>query len=198
MPRFYTENLTKEELAKKIVEAAMKMKTGFHPPPLLLEESTNIGNVYVNSYRMGLSYLTPTIDKDLSKVVFCCENLECEPSEAFCGAGPICGFKVLPSGFTYLGSTAGGDWECPLFFLIYWDGKKLRGYIPKDGNLWNTDLKAAYGNDEEEFDMEGADAKNIKKRFGVEVEYHDDLTEDIDCDKVIAEIELRIQPKGVE
>ena len=36
-----------------------------------------------------------------------------------------------------------------MFFIIYWDGKKLRAYVPTDGNPWNTDTKEAYGNDEE-------------------------------------------------
>lgn len=192
MPRFFTQKLTKEELAAKIVAAASVKKTPYHNP-VLEPQSSDIETVYVNSYRMGLPVLTEQVIKDLAKVQFDSENHECRPDEAFCGAGEIAGFRTLPNGLTYLGCTAGGDWECPLFYIIYWDGKKLRGYIPKDGNFWNTDLKAAYGNDEEEFDQEGADAANIKKRFGVEVEHHSEFDQDFDCDKLIADIENRIQ-----
>lgn len=48
----------------------------------------------------------------------------------------------------------------PIFFCIYWSGKELRAYIPKEGNLWNTDTKSAYGDNPE------SDLKNLRKRFG--------------------------------
>lgn len=46
-----------------------------------------------------------------------------------------------------------------MYFIIYWDGEKLRGYIPEDGNPWNTATREAYGNNEEQ------DTENIKERF---------------------------------
>lgn len=91
--------------------------------------------------------LTPQIEKDLSKVEFDSENIDAEK------------IKTLSNGMYYLGVFAGGDWEQSVFFVIYWDGNKLRGYIPKEGNLWNTDTKIAYGNNDE------ADLKNYKKRW---------------------------------
>lgn len=52
--------------------------------------------------------------------------------------------------FSFIGCNAGGDWEYPISFLIYidQDGKTFRGYIPKEGNVWNYDTKQAFGNDE--------------------------------------------------
>ena len=73
--------------------------------------------------------------------------------------GEFLGFQTLDNGMNYLGMMAGGDWEYPVYFVIYWDGRNLRAYIPTEGNLWNTKAKIAYGNDEE-------DGINILKRFG--------------------------------
>lgn len=101
--------------------------------------------------------LTPTVEMDLAKVKFDTENITSE-NYTF-GPTPLLGYKKLSNGMSYYGVCAGGDWETPVFFLIYWDGKKLRGYVPEKGNLWNTDTKQAYGNDDE------ADLKNARKRY---------------------------------
>lgn len=96
------------------------------------------------------------LGKDL-KVNFDFENFESPGSNH--GKGSLLGFNTLANGLTYCGMSAGGDWEYPVFFIVYWDGKKLRGYVPTEGNPWNTTTKAAYGNDEP------ADLKNAKKRW---------------------------------
>lgn len=70
----------------------------------------------------------------------------------------LCGLHTLSNGLTFWGMYGGGDWEAAVFFIVYWDGR-LRGYVPKDGNCWNTITKEAYGNDEEE------DYKDGKKRW---------------------------------
>lgn len=97
------------------------------------------------------------LGKDL-KVKFSFENFECPGPNAY-GKGSLLGFKTLSNGMTYCGMSAGGDWEYPVFFIVYWDGKKLRGYVPTDGNPWNTTTKEAYGNKDVE------DLKNAKKRW---------------------------------
>jgi hypothetical protein len=71
----------------------------------------------------------------------------------------LMGYHTLSNGLTFCGMCAGGDWEHPVFFIVYWDGKKLRAYVPTDGNPWNTTTKRAYGNDD------GADLKNARKRW---------------------------------
>lgn len=55
----------------------------------------------------------------------------------------------MDNGFTFLGVTAGGDWEEPVFFIIYFDGKGLRGYIPENGNTYNKITKTAFGSEGE-------------------------------------------------
>lgn len=118
-----------------------------------------------------------TIRKDLLKVNFDLENLERAPGSF--GPQRLMGFKTLKNGFTFLGVCAGGDWEEPVFFIIYWNGKSLRGYIPTQGNLWNTDTHMAYGNysiDESEND--NIDTRNKNKRNDLlNNNYNEDLIE---------------------
>ena len=113
--------------------------------------------------------LTPAVEKDLKKVDFCDENTECKKGEGY--SDGRAGFATLSNGLTILGVTAGGDWESPLFYCIYYDGRGLRAYIPTEGNPWNTKTKKAYGNDEgADGDEETAgggrsDEDNCQKRF---------------------------------
>lgn len=96
------------------------------------------------------------IEKDLAKVEFDFENCDLDGSEF---GGEWCGYHTLDNGLTFLGVKAGGDWELPIFFIVYWDGKNLRAYIPTEGNPWNTTSKQAFGNDPD------ADYENAKKRW---------------------------------
>lgn len=106
------------------------------------------------------------------------ENFEYRPRDAYCDTASIVGFRTLSNGLTYLGIVAGGDWEFPVFLIVYWDGKQLRGYVPKSGNPWNTDSKKAYGNDYG--DKENSDYKNMKKRYPEWVEKYGDGIEEGD------------------
>lgn len=53
----------------------------------------------------------------------------------------------MDNGFTFLGCAAGGDWEYPVHFAIYYDGKSLRGYVPRYCNSYNLKTKQAFGYD---------------------------------------------------
>jgi hypothetical protein len=115
------------------------------------------------------------IDNDLTKIEFDFENC-CigENNENY--EGYPCGYKVLPSGIPVLLVNAGGDWEFPICFALYFDGKSIRGYIPTEGNVFDKKNKSAYGN-------------------------HDDCPEDeellklIDSVSIINDINTRIQTK---
>lgn len=111
--------------------------------------------------------------KDLEKIDFDWENCDVEQ------------YLELQSGVTVALLYAGGDWEVPLYFAFYYDGKKFRAYMPSDSNVYNRTTKQAYGND----DSDDADAL---KHYGVE----DCHTIDTDMSKVIAEIEKRIEARG--
>ena len=76
------------------------------------------------------------------------------------------------SGVDFLSFLAGGDWEIPLLVILYWDGKKYRGYIPIKGNVINLKTKSAFGNYDEE------DEEYIKEYYGKEIEM-DEIEPDI-------------------
>lgn len=128
--------------------------------------------------------LKEKLDGDL-KVEFDLENVEQK--------GEMYGYKTLKdNGFTYFGVSAGGDWEFPVFFVVYWDGKKIRGYVPTDGNPWNTTTKQAFGNDDAE------DLKNAKKRWPKEyaaVEHFDSSDFNFDWKAIKYDITQRIRPQ---
>jgi hypothetical protein len=88
------------------------------------------------------------IQNDLSKITFDFENLDVE-DEAYENTG----FHTLDNGFSFLFGMASGDWECAIGFIIYWDGKKLRGYIPTLGNTFNLKKKCAFGSEDDGDDI---------------------------------------------
>ena len=124
-----------------------KSKAGFKKTPDLVIERN-----------MGMLKYLDCLEKDLSIVEFSGENTEIS---GFGDFGDAVGFNTLPNGVSYLGVVAGGDWECPMLFIIYWDGDKLRAYIPTDGNPWDKKKKWAYGNsdDDDGCDYDKANAK---------------------------------------
>ena len=122
--------------------------------------------------------LPSKIQKDIAKVQFDFENYNlgtADPNykseyardyEGYCGY-PV-GIEVLENGLPVLFVNAGGDWENPICFCIYFDGKELRGYVPSDGNVYNKKEKRAYGSEElEECDdideLPDGDADLIRK-----------------------------------
>lgn len=124
------------------------------------------------------------LDKDI-KVDFDLENFS-DSKDRF-GPKEIMGYNTLENGLTYLGCCAGGDWENPVYFIVYFDGKKLRGYIPTKGNVFNTTTKQAYGNDLE------LDKDNLIKKYGVN-HTGDVEDEDIDPKLIIEDVTARILP----
>lgn len=190
MSRTFTGHLTCDELAGAIAYAFAKSdRFDGEVPPSACRDAVDF--LKKNNLRTG--QVTPKIIQDLKKVNFDEENLEWEVGEGYSGTGSITGFHTLPNGLTILGVSAGGDWEMPLYFCLYFDGTQLRGYIPTDGNHWNTDTKTAYGSEGEAGveDDEKASSDNVKKRFGV------DSTEalgDMDPAAILADIQKRIVP----
>lgn len=97
--------------------------------------------------------LQAIFEKDLKKVEFDCENFEYESKSPVLvdSKNPqnLIGWHTLDNGFSFLGCYGGGDWEYPVFFILYWSGKEVRAYIPDKGNVYNHQIKQAYGNNEE-------------------------------------------------
>ncbi len=100
----------------------------------------------------------PKIIKDLSKINFDMENITFGnanpkfikyPSDYGAYGNYPVGYEVLSNGLPVLFVNAGGDWECPICFCIYFDGTDMRAYIPKNGNVYNVKEKCAYGSEED-------------------------------------------------
>lgn len=138
--------ITKDELLEKV--KMLHLKDHDYLDDMLEDETIDeLSSSFDESYVSLLVFKENSIiNKDLSKVLFDDENEEFTQKDAFTDdVNNLCGFHTLDNGFTFLGGMAGGDWEYPVFFIIYWDGKKLRGYIPVYGNTYNVDLNTAFG-----------------------------------------------------
>lgn len=119
-------------------------------------------------------------DKDGCGIEFDLENIGLDYSDY----SDIVGYNLTSTGVPYIGGAAGGDWELPVFFALYYDGTRIRLYVPKDGNCYNTDTKTAFGNDED------TDRRNIRKRLGP-VTYSDTyklMEQLVDIDAIKAEL----------
>jgi len=149
MGRTFTEKIDAETLAKKIFDACMKAgeEDAFFDKEDLEQYPTFVETIYNNSYELSIDGCTKKVIYDLSKVDYDTENFECADGEGYVGYD--CGFQTLSNGLTALFCTAGGYWEYPICFIIYWSGKELRGYIPTKGNRWNRSQQCAFGNDHE-------------------------------------------------
>ena len=74
------------------------------------------------------------IKKDFKGIRFNWENYD------------IVGDVRTTKGIPYQLFNAHGDWEIPVYFMVYYDGKRIRVYVPTVGNTWRQDLKQALGN----------------------------------------------------
>lgn len=139
MPRYFA-LISKEKLKEKIQEAYRKHED-------YNEEEDD------NSYSDWHEYihfptLTPAIIKDL-KIDCDGENMDASPDSQYELYKGITGFQKLDNGFEFLGICSGGDWEIAVYFIIYWDGKNLRAYLPSKGNYYNHRADKKYGNEGE-------------------------------------------------
>jgi len=114
--------------------------------PLFLDEDGEFEPSYIRFY-------STTIEKDLSKIDFDSENIGIGNADEDYSDCSFCnypaGYEVLENELPVLFVNSGGDWEHPICYCIYWDGKNLRGYIPKDGNVYNRKEKCAFGSEYE-------------------------------------------------
>jgi hypothetical protein len=134
------------------------------------------------------------INEDWSKINFDRENLYVCHKHSESTDWQL-GFQTLDNGFTYVGIVAGGDWEHPIYAIIYHDGKQFRGYVPTKGNIFNPVTKSAFGNeDDEELYIKGLLALGIHVPENCDVAF-------LDCNFNFAEIrkdiESRIQLDGI-
>jgi hypothetical protein len=143
-------------------------------PIITLDELKAKLDKYINPDLDGDDFpynLPEAVHKDIAKVEFDFENWSVgfsiytgKDEEGF--SDYLAGYCTLPSGIPVLLMNAGGDWEFPICFAIYFDGKGLRAYIPEDGNSYNKKLKSAWGNNSDE-DIEDDEAAKLVDRLAI-------------------------------
>ena len=116
-------------------------------------------NLIDKHYDLSDIVYSSEVEDDLSSSVrFDMENLERFGTEYsynhLPGLENLEGYEMLGGcdseyEFPVLWVAAGGDWELPLVFIIYiGEDDKLHAYVPYDGNAYNHDKGAAYGNND--------------------------------------------------
>jgi len=202
MPRYFTEKLNKEQFVEKIIKFLLGNGLEGH------FSETQTKTAYMNG-TSALFHYDDLIERDLQKIKFDFENTWHSQDEYGYGDGVpvLLGVNELGDGFVFLGALAAGDWEFPVYHIIYWDGKNFRGYVPEDGNVFNRTTRTAYGNDEysicdedEEIPEEAIADKNsdysdMVKKYGKFLvgEKAETL---FDMEKIKADIANRIKFKG--
>lgn len=104
---------------------------------------------------------------DLSEIEVDFENVEAfggeDSYDHLPGLESLDGYEMLGSGasaFPVLWCAGGGDWEYPVAFVLYMgDDGRLRAYIPDDGNVYNRENKAAFGNSDDDPDYDSDDPR---------------------------------------
>lgn len=175
MPR-YAPQMTQANLQQKLVDLALEndyveqYDDNFDPAN---PDMRKIIDMLLSEELLG------TVESDWSKIKFDTENITVQAQ------------KTTPDGIPYLEIMAGGDWETPLLCILYFDGKKFRGYVPKNGNCYNHQKKSAFGNnDSDEADF----AKQFSTTKGIQDGY---IEQDPDIDLVTKEINSRLEAKGI-
>lgn len=80
-------------------------------------------------------------NKDVKKINFDFENYEIDEEDP-----DFTLHNSLPDGTSIIWAWAGGDWESSISFILYLDPtKKIRAYIPSDGNVYCHKCKCAWG-----------------------------------------------------
>ena len=130
-------SISGEELYEKMLQFAVKYDDSFDPDDPDYRA--------LHALASGILF-TEKVEKDL-KIMNMPENFAVDQSDNFMQniGEPLLGLQSLPNGLTFCGITGGADWGLPMFYAIYWDGAKIRVYIPAKGNLVNMDTKTAFG-----------------------------------------------------
>lgn len=162
---------TTEELKKKIISVAKK--NDFY-------EDCHFDEILFNLCSPDEECIGSKVATDISCVEFDTENVIFNQENYNDG---WIGYHQIGN-FAFLGCAAGGDWEYPVNFAIYYDGKSLRGYVPRYCNSYNLKTKQAFGND---YDLNLNE--EIAAYLGIDAFTEDDV---LDNDGLIKDITSRV------
>ena len=137
----------------------------------------------------------PVVSKDLDKIVFGYDNgASCDDDVSISSFYPesFIGLHVTETGLPFLGLCSWSDEESlGVFYILYFDGVRMRGYIPYYTNTYNPNTKAAFGLHYQQDDIAffkhiGKNIMNLQDLYA----YIDDVR--CDATKLIYDIEQRI------
>lgn len=128
------------------------------------------------------------IGKDLAKVNFDFENSYYHDNDSW---GDNLYGPMQIGDLSFISCSAGGDWEFPVYFIIYLDKDKktFRGYIPNNGNPWNRDTNTAFGNDDD------ADSKFLSKWIK---KNRSDLWKNADQEYEMDDADVMYEPEAIK
>lgn len=132
--------ISKDELKKIIIDYYLKNESlieleGYEP---YIDEDLEEDDLEIARY-----YVQPIIEFSRSKVHHDI-RLDSIYNDFYDGSGdveefPLEGFHTLDNGFTFYGFVGAGDETGSYFFIVYYNGNELRGYIPYYGNTYLVD-----------------------------------------------------------
>lgn len=101
---------------------------------------------------------------DLNQINVDMENMTCDSDSEY--GKSVAGENLLNlqdnGKFAFFGFQLGGDWEYPVYAMVYYDGERLRVYYPTCGNPINVKYRCAYGSEpNEEIDKTDWDAPDF-------------------------------------
>lgn len=88
-------------------------------------------------FRLSMQTLLYALDNhshQFNRVAFDLENFD---SDIHNVSSKLSGI-VHHNGYTFLGMQAGGDWEMPVAFILYWTGDRIEAYVPHEGQHYYT------------------------------------------------------------
>lgn len=135
--------ISKQELKEKLYNLCLNSEESCWDNHIPLKD------FYLDCQTINLDMLKENrkIENDLSKIYFGGDEFFCSKDDNDFPEEALIGLHTLENGLTFLGCMSCGDEEYTLFFIIYWDGSSLRGYIPSYGNTFNIDFHTAFGSE---------------------------------------------------
>lgn len=117
-----------------------------------------------------LTSVADALSKDLDKsgIEFDTENCSGDP-EDFDMPGYELGQDTLAGGTFIMWFGAGGDWEQPIAFCVYLgEDDKIHAYVPHEGNCYNKETNAAFGNSLGMSSQEEMESLGVEYKFDMD------------------------------
>ena len=137
MPRYAKKGSTREQIIEVMRKELLKEhQKGYLRGQNVDWENADDDKIMENFLHEVVGFSNSLANKDVSKIDFDFENSEIDRE----------GEKALPDGTSIIWAYAGGDWEYPVYFVLYLDpDNHIRAYVPKDGNTYCHKCKSAWG-----------------------------------------------------